>query len=71
MTYSMGGAAVTPGTGPALYFAREGFAGLEVDGPLGGLRNTTKRVGSAKPIGWSSGTREFLGPNACHEPLGS
>jgi hypothetical protein len=40
-TYSMGGAAVTPGTGPALYFAREGFAGLEVDGPLGGLRNTT------------------------------
>jgi hypothetical protein len=40
-TYEDGGAAVTPGTGPALYFAREGFAGLEVDGPLGGLRNTT------------------------------
>ncbi len=40
-TFQDGGAAVTPGTGPALYFAREGFAGLEVDGPLGGLRNTT------------------------------
>jgi hypothetical protein len=39
-TYSDGDALV-PGTGPALYFAREGFAGLEVDGPLGGLRNTT------------------------------
>jgi hypothetical protein len=38
-TYDAGGAAVTPGTGPALYFAREGFAGLQVDGPLGGLRN--------------------------------
>jgi hypothetical protein len=39
MTYSEGGQAVTPGTGPALYFANEGFAGLQVDGPLGGLRN--------------------------------
>ena len=39
-TYSDGDALV-PGTGPALYYARVGFAGLEVDGPLGGLRNTT------------------------------
>jgi hypothetical protein len=39
MTYMEGGQAVTPGTGPALYFANEGFAGLQVDGPLGGLRN--------------------------------
>jgi hypothetical protein len=39
MTYMEGGEAVTPGTGPALYFANEGFAGLQVDGPLGGLRN--------------------------------
>jgi hypothetical protein len=39
-TYSDGDALV-PGTGPALYYARAGFAGLEVDGPLGGLRNTT------------------------------
>jgi hypothetical protein len=35
------GDAITPGTGPALYFARAGFAGASVDGPLGGLRNTT------------------------------
>jgi len=33
--------AITPGTGPALWFARAGFAGVQVDGPLGGLRNTT------------------------------
>ncbi len=36
-----GGPAIEPGEGPARYFARAGFAGLEVDGPLGGLRNTT------------------------------
>jgi pimeloyl-ACP methyl ester carboxylesterase len=30
-----------PGEGPARYFARAGFAGIEVDGPIGGLRNTT------------------------------
>ncbi len=36
-----GGAAVTPGTGPALFFARAGYAGISLDGPLGGLRNTT------------------------------
>src|SRR5581483_5415918 len=28
-----------PGTGPALEFARAGFAAISVDGPLGGLRN--------------------------------
>jgi hypothetical protein len=33
--------ALVPGEGPARYFARAGFAGIEVDGPLGGLRNTT------------------------------
>jgi hypothetical protein len=33
--------AITPGTGPAQQFARAGFAGVQVDGPLGGLRNTT------------------------------
>ncbi len=31
--------ALVPGTGPALLFAHAGFAGVEVDGPLGGLRN--------------------------------
>lgn len=31
--------AITPGTGPALEFARVGFAGISIDGPLGGLRN--------------------------------
>ncbi|HEY7955618.1 MAG TPA: hypothetical protein VII38_10005, partial [Polyangia bacterium] len=32
---------ITPGTGPAMDFAKVGFAGVEIDGPLGGLRNTT------------------------------
>ena len=30
-----------PGEGPAMNFAEVGFAAVEVDGPLGGLRNTT------------------------------
>ncbi|HJL14797.1 MAG TPA: hypothetical protein RMH99_04025 [Sandaracinaceae bacterium LLY-WYZ-13_1] len=34
-----GGMADEPGTGPAQLFARAGFAGVQVDGPLGGLRN--------------------------------
>ncbi|HUJ60969.1 MAG TPA: hypothetical protein VLX92_20840 [Kofleriaceae bacterium] len=34
-----GAPAIEPGEGPARYFARAGFAGIEVDGPLGGLRN--------------------------------
>ena len=29
------------GTGPAMWFAKAGFAGIQVDGPLGGLRNVT------------------------------
>jgi hypothetical protein len=29
------------GEGPARYFARAGFAGIQVDGPIGGMRNTT------------------------------
>jgi len=33
------GPAIEPGTGPALYFARAGYAGVSVDGPHGGLRN--------------------------------
>ena len=34
--------ALVPGTGPALHFARAGFAGVSVDGPLGGpFRNPT------------------------------
>jgi hypothetical protein len=32
---------VVPGTGPARELARVGFAGVQVDGPLGGMRNTT------------------------------
>jgi pimeloyl-ACP methyl ester carboxylesterase len=36
------GPPVAPGTGPAQQFARAGYAGVQVDGPLGGLRNTTK-----------------------------
>jgi len=36
-----GGPSIEPGEGPALYFARAGFAGVSVDGPHGGLRNVT------------------------------
>jgi hypothetical protein len=41
-----GGPAIAPGTGPALHFARAGFAGVSVDGPLGGLRNPTGDPGN-------------------------
>ena len=34
-----GGPELVPGTGPALQFARAGFAGVSVDGPLGGRRD--------------------------------
>lgn len=34
-----GGAAIEAGEGPARYIARAGFAGLQVEGPHGGLRN--------------------------------
>jgi hypothetical protein len=36
-----GGAAIEAGEGPARYISRAGFAGIQVDGPLGGRRNTT------------------------------
>jgi hypothetical protein len=36
-----GGPAIEAGEGPARYLARAGFAGIQVDGPLGGLRNVT------------------------------
>ncbi|MBX3127862.1 MAG: hypothetical protein KF718_14160 [Polyangiaceae bacterium] len=36
-----GGPALVAGTGPALQFARAGFAGVSVDGPHGGLRNVS------------------------------
>jgi hypothetical protein len=36
-----GGPAIVAGSGPAMDFAAVGFAGAQVDGPLGGLRNTT------------------------------
>jgi hypothetical protein len=36
-----GGPAIVPGSGPALYYAGAGYAGAEIDGPLGGLRNVT------------------------------
>jgi hypothetical protein len=35
------GTADVPGSGPAMQFARVGFAGIQIDGPLGGIRNTT------------------------------
>lgn len=34
------GGPAEPGTGPALHFARAGYVGVSVDGPLGGLRNS-------------------------------
>ncbi|MBI2061235.1 MAG: hypothetical protein HYT87_15965 [Nitrospirae bacterium] len=37
-----GADARVPGTGPALHFARAGFAGISVDGPHGGLRNVSR-----------------------------
>ncbi len=36
-----GGAAIEAGSGPAADYAAEGWAAISVDGPLGGLRNTT------------------------------
>jgi len=36
-----GGDPMEPGTGPAMMFARAGFAGASIDGPHGGLRNVT------------------------------
>ena len=36
-----GGPPIAPGTGPALHFADAGWAGISVDGPLGGARNPT------------------------------
>ncbi len=35
------GGPAAPGTGPAMHFAAVGFAGVQVDGPLGGKRNTS------------------------------
>lgn len=35
------GVVALPGTGPALHFARAGWVGFQMDGPLGGLRNPT------------------------------
>lgn len=37
-----GGPSITPGSGPALEFAREGFAGASWDGPHGGPRNISR-----------------------------
>ncbi|HEX5058779.1 MAG TPA: hypothetical protein VFV99_05425 [Kofleriaceae bacterium] len=36
-----GGPPIVVGEGPARYLARAGFAAIQVDGPLGGLRNPT------------------------------
>lgn len=35
------GTTLAAGAGPALQIARAGFAGVQIDGPLGGLRNTS------------------------------
>jgi hypothetical protein len=36
-----GGPPIVAGSGPAMYYAAAGFAGMSIDGPLGGLRNPT------------------------------
>ncbi len=36
-----GGPPIVPGSGYAEVFAKSGYAGISIDGPLGGLRNTT------------------------------
>jgi hypothetical protein len=36
-----GGPPIMPGTGPALELAKVGYAGAQIDGPHGGLRNVT------------------------------
>lgn len=40
--HTIAGGPAAPGSGPAQEFARVGYAGVQVDGPLGGLRNTTQ-----------------------------
>ena len=40
-TFDDNGDLIVPGSGPAMFFARAGFAGVSVDGPHGGLRNIT------------------------------
>ncbi len=37
--HAVAGGPAEPGSGPATHFARAGFLGVSVDGPLGGLRN--------------------------------
>lgn len=39
--HEVAGGPAAAGSGPAQEFARVGYAGVQVDGPLGGLRNTT------------------------------
>lgn len=39
--HATAGGEAPPGTGPAMHFARAGYLGISVDGPLGGLRNET------------------------------
>jgi hypothetical protein len=36
-----GGPPIVPGSGPAMFYAMAGWAGVEIDGPLGALRNPT------------------------------
>lgn len=53
---------VEPGTGPALWFARAGYAGISIDGPHGGLRN---------PQGWDEQLLvfNFLNPAALRDNI--
>lgn len=55
------GNALEPGTGPALVFAKAGFAGTSVDGPHGGLRNVTK--GDEQFLVFNIGNPEALRDN--------
>ena len=63
------GPPLVPGTGPALYFANVGFAGASIDGPLGGLRNTTNGnedflISQCRELGRTARQRAAIGGRA-------
>jgi hypothetical protein len=58
-----GGPAITPGTGPALFYALAGWGGTSIDGPLGGLRNPTGDPGAEDDLIFNIGNPPDLRDN--------
>jgi hypothetical protein len=58
-----GGPAITPGSGPALFYALAGWAGTSIDGPLGGLRNPTGDPGAEDDLIFNIGNPPDLRDN--------